>query len=86
MINFFTNAVGYVAAVVGTCIMLPQLIKMAKTRRVGDISLGTIALYCLTCVLWTAYGSLIVSYPVIIANVLGLMIGIAQWVFKKKYE
>jgi len=80
------NAVGYVAAVVGTSIMAPQIVKMVRTERARDVSLAMANLYCVNCILWLTYGSLINARPVIVANAIGLAIDIVQVVLKQKYN
>ena len=82
----FTNIIGYTATVIGTCLMLPQIIKSWKTRSVGDLSLGMVILYFFNCLLWLTYGVLIGAMPVIIANGVGLVISIVQVVLKVRYR
>lgn len=86
MTPILTNVIGYTATVVGTCLMLPQIIKSWKTRSVGDLSLGMVTLYFFNCLLWLTYGILIVAVPVIIANGIGLVISIVQVGLKLKYR
>ena len=84
--EIFTEIVGYLAAVVGTGLMLPQLIKMIRTKKVADISLGMLFMYFLNCLLWLSYGILIMVWPVIICNFIALIISIIQIVLKYKYQ
>lgn len=80
------TTVGYMAAIVGTSMMLPQVIKSWKTKRVGDLAMGTVIIYFVNCGLWLTYGVLISSRPVVLANGIGLMIGFLQLVIKIKYN
>lgn len=80
-----TSAVGYTAAAIGTFLMLPQVVKSWKTKKVGDLSMGTVVIYFVNCLLWLTYGTLIVAVPVILANSIGLVIGFFQIVIKVKY-
>lgn len=82
----FTEIIGYIAAVVGTGLMLPQLIKMIQTKKVADISTGMLFMYFLNCLLWLSYGILINAWPVIICNFIALIISIIQIVLKHKYQ
>lgn len=82
----FTDIVGYAATVVGTCLMLPQIIKSWRTRSVGDLSLGMVVLYFFNCLLWLIYGVLLGAMPVIIANAIGLVISIIQLGLKLRYR
>ena len=78
--------VGYVAMIVGTCVMLPQIVKSLRTKRVEDLSLVMIWLYFFNCLLWFTYGILIRAPPVIIANGIGLVISSAQVFLRLKYR
>lgn len=86
MNEIFTNIIGYAATVVGISIMLPQIYKIWKTKKVNDLSMGMVFLYFLNCLLWLIYGLLIVAPPVIIANAVGLIISIIQLFLKLKYN
>jgi len=84
--EFFTEIVGYLAAVFGTALMMPQLYKSFKTKRVDDISMVMLVVYLINCSLWESYGLLIKSNPVIICNFLALIIGSIQIYAKKKFQ
>lgn len=86
MVDFFTEIIGYSAAVIGTSLMLPQIIKSFKTKKVGDLSYGMLILYFLNCVLWLAYGILIWALPVILCNFIALIISVIQIALKVKYS
>ena len=79
------NIVGYIAAVIGTFLMLPQVAKSLKTKSVEDLSMGTVVLYFVNCLLWLTYGALIGATPVIVANGIGFVISVFQLVLKIKY-
>jgi MtN3 and saliva related transmembrane protein len=80
------NVVGYAAAVVGTFLMLPQVIKSWRTKRVEDLSLGMTVLYFFNCLLWLIYALLITAVPMIVANSAGLVISIIQVALKLEYR
>jgi MtN3 and saliva related transmembrane protein len=82
----FTDIIGYLAAVFGTILMLPQVYKSIKTKRVNDISFSMLIVYIINCSLWEVYGFLINSKPVIICNILALIIGLIQLLLKYKYQ
>lgn len=63
-----SNIVGYAASVVGISLMLPQVIKAVRTKRMRDVSLLMIILYVLNCALWLTYGLLLAAPPVILTN------------------
>ncbi|MFH1916020.1 MAG: SemiSWEET family transporter [Nanoarchaeota archaeon] len=79
------NIIGYAATVVGTCLMLPQVIKSWKTKRVADVSLLMLVFYFFNCLLWGIYGVLIHAIPVIVANTMGFLVSIVQLGLKLKY-
>ncbi|HEY9125309.1 MAG TPA: SemiSWEET family transporter [Bacteroidales bacterium] len=84
--ELFTEIVGYLAAVFGTALMLPQVYKSIKTKRVDDISMSMLVVYVINCTLWEVYGLLIHAMPVILCNIIALGIGIVQLVLKFKYR
>ena len=84
--DWITDAVGYVAAVFGTALMLPQVYKSIKTRRVDDISMVMLVVYILNCTSWEIYGLLINSMPIILCNIIAGLIGITQLLLKFKYR
>ncbi|OGG43165.1 hypothetical protein A3G50_01735 [Candidatus Jorgensenbacteria bacterium RIFCSPLOWO2_12_FULL_42_11] len=86
MHGIFTNLIGYTAAVVGTLIMLPQVIKSFRTKRTGDLSMLTLIIYIINCSLWTVYGLLLSAAPIVFSNVVGLAIVVTQLVLKLKYD
>jgi MtN3 and saliva related transmembrane protein len=77
-----TALVGYAAAAVGTVLMLPQVIRSWRTRRVNDVSLGMVWLYVANCALWLAYGLMADVRPVSVTNALALVISLVQLALK----
>ena len=60
--------VGSVAAFFTTIAFVPQVIQTWKSKHARDLSLGMFSLFTTGVVLWLAYGLLIESWPIIIAN------------------
>jgi len=58
--TIIVEIIGFTAAAVGTSLMLPQVIKSIKIKKVDDISFGMLVLYFFNCLLWLIYGMLIV--------------------------
>lgn len=81
-----TQIIGFLAAVVGTSLMLPQVFRTVKTKKVNDLSLVMLIFYFLNCSLWLTYGILILAWPVIICNFIALLISIFQLILKFKYS
>ena len=86
MVWIIAEITGYVAAVVGTSLMLPQVIKSIKTKKVDDISSWMLWLYFLNCVLWLAYGIMISAMPVVVCNLVALIISVIQLRLKYQYS
>lgn len=84
--NLITQIIGFLAATVGTSLMLPQIIKTIKTKKVDDLSLMMLVLYFINCSLWLVYGILIMAWPMIVCNSIGLIISIIQLLLKFKYN
>jgi len=84
--TLIVELIGFTAATTGTLLMLPQILKSIKTKRVDDISFGMLVLYFLNCLLWLIYGILIINLPIIISNFIALIISIIQLILKKKYS
>ena len=82
------TALGFAAAACTTFSFVPQVVRILKTRDVGGISLVMYAIFCTGVLLWTAYGFVIRSGPVIVANgvtlVLSGMVLILTWRQKRR--
>ena len=84
--ELFKNIVGVSATVVGTSIMLPQIYKSLRTKKVSDVSWGMLVLYSLNCLLWLVYGVFISALPLVATNGIALCISVLQIVLKVKYS
>jgi MtN3 and saliva related transmembrane protein len=82
----FADLVGYAATVVGTSVMVPQVVRILKTKKTNDLSLAMTSFYVANCVLWLTYGWLLKATPVMVANGIGLAIGIFQLALKMRYQ
>ncbi|TGS84546.1 hypothetical protein EN817_14220 [Mesorhizobium sp. M3A.F.Ca.ET.174.01.1.1] len=60
--------IGALAALITTLGWIPQVAKVARERRAGDISLFATGPIATGVFLWTLYGVMIASWPVILAN------------------
>jgi MtN3 and saliva related transmembrane protein len=80
------NLIGYTAAAVGSFLMLPQVIKSARSKKLGDVSLATVVLYFFNCLLWLIYSWMIHAWPAVLANAIGLAISIVQLRLKLLYD
>lgn len=67
-----TELIGLVAAMLTTISFLPQTLMVLRTGRTDGISLAMYALFTTGVVGWLAYGILVDSLPVILANAITL--------------
>lgn len=84
--SILTDVIGYLAATVGTLIMLPQVIRSIRTKHANDVSMVMLIAYIVNCVLWDIYGILLHSLPLILCNSIALVIGSIQMYLKIKYS
>jgi len=62
------DALGYVGMVFLTITLLPQLVKVYKTKKADDLSYIFLFMNFVTCVCFFAYGIILEETPLIIAN------------------
>ena len=84
MIN--PNIIGSIAAVLTTVAFLPQALHSWRTRDLSGISLPMYSLFSLGVAFWLAYGLMIVSWPVIIANGTTLVLACAVLLLKIQHR
>jgi MtN3 and saliva related transmembrane protein len=77
---------GYLAAFCTTIAFIPQAVKVYKTKQTKDISLGMFSLLIAGFVLWLWYGIILVSYPIILANTVTILIAIYIIIVKLKLD
>jgi MtN3 and saliva related transmembrane protein len=78
--------IGLVAALFTTISLLPQLIKVYKTKSTKDISTGMFALFGSGVLLWFIYGVYLSNLPIIIANSTAFIQAVIILIFKVKYK
>lgn len=81
-----SELIGYPAAVLTTAAFVPQAWKSWRTRDLSGISLPMYALFTLGVALWLAYGVVIGSTPVIVANGITLVLAAAVLWLKLKED
>lgn len=69
-----SEIIGLIAASLTTGSFLPQAILALKTRNTDGISLAMYALFTSGVALWAIYGFLVMSWPVIIANMVTFLL------------
>ena len=80
------TVIGLIAALFATVSLLPQLIKVYKTKSTKEISTGMFALFCGGVFLWSIYGVFVNDFPIIIANSLAFIQAATILFFKVKYK
>jgi MtN3 and saliva related transmembrane protein len=78
--------IGLIAGVLTTLAQLPQIIKIIKTKSVGDISIGMYFMLVTGVSLWVFYGFLILSLPVVAANSIALILVSTIFFLKIRYK
>lgn len=82
------DIIGFTAGALTLINMLPQVIKSYRTKSVEDVSFLMVLIFALSMVLWTIYGVMIKSMPIIIADAVGFLISLVQiilmFIYKKK--
>ncbi len=68
------EAVGGIAGLLTTIAFLPQVARTWTTKSAGDISFAMLTIFAVGVALWFAYGLMIVSWPVIGANGVTLLL------------
>jgi len=68
------EAVGGIAGLLTTIAFLPQVVRTWTTKSAGDISFAMLTIFAVGVALWFAYGLMIVSWPVIGANGVTLLL------------
>ncbi|HEX7482415.1 MAG TPA: SemiSWEET transporter [Candidatus Bathyarchaeia archaeon] len=78
--------IGLIAALFTTVSLLPQLIKVYKTKSTKDISTGMFTLFGAGVFLWFVYGVFVNDLPIIVANSLAFIQAAVILFFKAKYN
>jgi len=77
--------IGLIAALFTTVSLLPQLIKIYKTKSTKDISTGMFTFFGTGVLLWFVYGVFVNDLPIIVANSLAFIQATVILFFKAKY-
>ncbi len=77
---------GFVAAFCTTCSFVPQVLLVWRERAAAGVSAGMYSLFIFGVALWLAYGVMIQSWPVIIANALTLVLASSVLIMKWRFE
>ncbi|RDJ21020.1 hypothetical protein DWF00_07275 [Bosea caraganae] len=80
-----TEMLGFAAAALTTLCWVPQAWHTIRTRDTRAISLWTQVFFALGIVLWLAYGVLLMSWPLIGANAVTLLLVLTILSMKLRY-
>lgn len=81
-----STVIGNIAAICTTIAFLPQVIKIARTKHVADLSLPMYILFSLGVLCWFIYGILVKSAPVIAANGITFILSIYILMMISRYK
>ncbi len=79
------DLLGYAAALLTTASLVPQAVRLWRTRSTRDISLTTYLMFSVGVALWFAYGLLTGAWPLTVANGVGLGLALTILGFKLRY-
>ena len=77
---------GYLGMVFLTITLIPQLVRVFKTKRAADLSYIFLSINVLTCVFFLIYGILLSETPLIIANTIVILQTLTLIFLKNKYH
>jgi MtN3 and saliva related transmembrane protein len=80
------TVVGTVAGVLTTAAFVPQVVKTWRTRSARDISGAMFLAFSVGVALWIAYGAMVRSAPVVVANGVTLVLAGAVLVMKARFR
>jgi MtN3 and saliva related transmembrane protein len=83
---YYTDIIGYTAGLLMATTMLPQIVKSLRTKSVKDLSPLMLVLYSVSALLWSSYGFLINSLPVLITDGFAFCVVSLQLIIKIKYS
>lgn len=81
-----TELIGYIAAFLTTFAFVPQAYHSWKTRDLSGVSLPMYSIFSMGVAGWIAYGWLIQSWPVVIANIITFVLSCMVLALKLKHR
>ena len=81
-----TTMLGSLAGILCTISFVPQVLRIARTRRADDLSLPMYVIFSFGIVLWLVYGLLLEEWPIIIANSVTLVLALAIVFMKIRFS
>lgn len=85
MSNLAANIVGSAAGICGMIGFTPQILKILREKDASSVSMKMYLVTTTGFVLWTTYGILLMSWPVIVSNAVMLALAATILALKIKY-
>ena len=82
----FAMLIGLAAGFLTTVSLVPQAMKIWKTRSAKDVSKRMFVAFCAGVALWLVYGILQEEMPIILWNSVSLALGLAILAMKLRFE
>ncbi|MBS7254218.1 SemiSWEET family sugar transporter [Flavobacterium branchiicola] len=82
----FTEIIGLFAGTCVTISVIPQILKVWRTKKVKEISLKTFSILTFGILVWIIYGILKEDFPIIITNSISLCLNLIMVYFLIYYE
>jgi MtN3 and saliva related transmembrane protein len=83
---FFSEIIGFLAAILTTASFVPQAWHTFQTRDVRGISLSMYSVFTAGVACWLIYGLLLGAWPIVIANCITLALAAAILVMKLRFR
>jgi len=80
-----TEWFGYAAAILTTTSFVPQAVMTLRTRNTAGISLAMYVIFTVGVALWLVYGVYLMSWPMILANTVTLLLSVSILLLKLRY-
>lgn len=77
--------VGFVAAALTTLSFIPQAVRTIRTKETHGISLGMYVMFTVGIAFWLAYGIVLMSWPMILSNIVTLALSATILAMKLRY-
>lgn len=77
--------VGFVAAALTTLSFIPQAVRTIRTKETHGISLGMYVMFTVGIAFWLAYGIVLMSWPMILSNIVTFALSATILTLKIRY-
>ena len=86
MLRMSVDLIGYLAAILTTVAFVPQALTSWRTRDLSGVSLPMYSIFTAGVAMWLAYGVMLASWPIIVANAVTLALSGAVLVLKVRHR